>query len=123
MIIAVAFGLLIVFGTLFFVFTGDESPVDKEGAMTNAMEYLEDSDYITEVKHLPEQNKVVLIYDANADPNKVDVKKVARFAAIKLSNKVKNIEISIALVKNTDKKAIEEFTVFAQNGQLLRIIE
>jgi hypothetical protein len=121
MIIAVVVGVVIVFAALFVVMVGDESVGDKNEVMNDALEYLKKGEGISELKILPQQNKVVIVYDENNTD--MDFKKIARYAGIKLSNKIKNEEVYIALSGNKDKQGREIYTVVLKNGRVTAIRE
>ncbi|MCP4216045.1 MAG: hypothetical protein GY765_15445 [bacterium] len=121
MIFAVGGGfLLLIVVFMFFVFSGD-SVTDKKELFQDTLEYLEGSEGITEVKRLPDENKVIIIKERRLKGHEIkkDFEKIARYAALKLSYKLENEEITVLLcdvkednpiyqVKRNDQKITEE---------------
>jgi hypothetical protein len=117
MIYAVVAGLVLIILIAFFAVVDFGPPADKKEMMINAMEYLEKGkEGVVDVKILPEQNKVIIVYDGN-NPDKVDFKKVAAYAGLKLSNKMKDVEFIVSLVNDKDKEGKEEFAVISKGGR------
>jgi hypothetical protein len=124
MIIAVAIGLMILVAILYITFARGGASVnkkDKKEVMGYALKYLQKGAGVSELKFLPEQNKVVIIYDETIEH--LDFHTIARYASLKLSNDLKNEEVSVALVGKHDKEQKENFVVFAKDGTVLRMIE
>jgi hypothetical protein len=119
MIIAVVAGLILILVVAFVAVVDFGPPADKSEMMTDTMAYLEKGDGIIEVKLLPEQNKVIIVYDGN-NTDKIDFKKVAGYAGLRLSNKIKDVEFTVALVNNKDKEAKEEYSVISKGGRNIR---
>jgi hypothetical protein len=116
LIIAVGVGVLIVFSLLFFLTIGPHTPGNKAEAMKNALEYLEKSEGILAVKTFPEQDRAVVIYDSAE--KKRDFVKIARFAAIKMSNNMGNEKVTLELAEDKEKQVVHTFVL--QAGRLLR---
>jgi hypothetical protein len=116
LIVAVGVGVLIVFSVLFFLTIGPQTPGNKAAAMKNALEYLEKSDGILAVKTFPDQNRALIICDTSQ--KKRDFVKIARFAALKLSNKMGDQEATLELAEDKEKQVVHRF--FVQGGRLLR---
>ena len=124
MIIAVAVGLVIVVVVLYFLFARGGASVnkqDKKEVMTYALKYLQKGAGVSQLKFIPEENKVVIVYDETIQH--LDFKTIARLAARRLSNDIKNEEVAVALVVRGDKAQKESFIVFAKDGGVLRMIE
>ena len=87
MIIAVIVGLVIFFTVLFFITTGKKVPTDKKELISNTLSYLKKSGGILDTVIFPDENKVIIVY--NSYMKEIDYHRVARFAGLKLSNKIK----------------------------------
>jgi len=116
LIVAVGAGVLIVFSALFFLTIGPQTPGNKAAAMKSALKYLEKSEGILAVKTFPDQDRALIIYDTFQ--KKRDFVKIARFAALKLSNKMGDQETTLELAKDKENQVVHRF--FVQGGQLLR---
>lgn len=113
MIYAVAGGLLLLI-VIFLLFTvGRDKVVDKNQLMTKTLNYVKRSGL--ELKILPDENKVFLIYDKNAEEK--DFQTIAKYAGLKLSNEMGNEECTVCLCRGSEEEIV--YTVVLKNGQLL----
>ena len=118
MILAVSGGLLILFVTLFITSIGNDSISDRKTLYKNTLSYINNIEGITDVESIPETNSVKIFYDP--DPNSrsmIDYKKMAVFAGVKLSNKLKGEKITFQLIKKISKKVKLTFAV--QDGKVV----
>ncbi|MCK5057723.1 MAG: hypothetical protein KAT34_13770 [Candidatus Aminicenantes bacterium] len=121
MIYAVAAGLgLIAIIAAILVLGGDKKPPDKEKLMLKAVDYLVKSYTIKEIKALPEENKVILTFDietVSGNKKDVDFKKMARYAAIRISNEFRDEEINVLL--SEIKKKEKDYLIIVKNGKII----
>ncbi|HLP48628.1 MAG TPA: hypothetical protein VK469_21990 [Candidatus Kapabacteria bacterium] len=115
MIYAVAGGLALLAIAFLLVTISKDKLTDKPQLMEKTLKYLKNSDGVMELKILPVENKVIIIYDPNTK-NK-DFAKVVRYAGIKLSNKVTDQEITIILSANKVENIV--YTVVFKNGEIV----
>lgn len=94
MIWAVAAGLAVVFAA-FFILTGlqRKRPTDQKMLMLDTLAYLKKVSGIIAVLPDPEAGRVTLVYDGNFEG---DFQKIARFAALRLSYKMDEVELTLA---------------------------
>jgi hypothetical protein len=94
MIWAVAAGLVVVFAA-FLILTGVQrkQPTDKKTLMFDTLAYLKKVPGIIAILPDPEADRVMLVYDGNFDG---DFQKIARSAALRLSNEMSVIELTLA---------------------------
>lgn len=118
MIFAVSGGLLILFMILFITSIGNDSIRDKSELYKSTLSYIKNIEGITDVESIPETNSVNISYDP--DPNSrsmIDYKKMAVFAGVKLSNKLKGEKITFQLIRKNKKKI--ELTFVVQDGRVV----
>lgn len=118
MILAVSGGLLILFAALFITSIGSDSISDKSELYKNTLSYIKNIEGITDVESIPETNSVKIFYDP--DPNSrsmIDYKKMAIFAGVKLSNKLKGEKITFQLIRKQNKNTELIFAV--QDGKVI----
>jgi hypothetical protein len=113
MIYAVAGGLLLLIIIFLFFTIGRDKVVDKSELMTNTLKYLKRS--ALEVKTVPDENKVFLIFSKDAEEK--DFQTIAKFAGLKLSNELGNVECTICLCRGSEEEIV--YTAVLKNGQLL----
>lgn len=91
---AVAIGLLAVFAG-FFIGIGRQTKntPDKKTTMLGTLAYLKRVPGIIEVAPDPENNRITIVYDGNFEG---DFQKIARFAALRLSSELNDIELTLA---------------------------
>ena len=121
MILAVAAGLFIILAVflLLMILNTETSvtPENKGKIMESTLKYVKRNDGISQVKFYPEQNKVVIIYeDYKAD--KQDFSKIARFAGLKLSNKMSHEELTVVLAKDKEEQVVRSFLI--KGGRVIR---
>ena len=118
MIIAVAIGVVIVFVVLFWLMIGSspDTPVNKEEVMNSVLKYLEKGEGILQLKKFPDRNKFIIVYDSYIE--KKDFLKIARYAGMKLSNKMGDEEVTVILSK--DKESQEVYICVLKNGRILQ---
>lgn len=118
MIIAVGVGVIIVFTILFLVILSPgEAPKDKAAVMEDTLEYVKNGDGIIALKTYPEENRAVVIYDSFQE-KKFDFVKIARYAAIKLSHKMGDLQVTLVLAK--DKEDQPTYTIVLKQGRIVR---
>ena len=115
MIIAVVVGVVILFTAIFFITTGEKAPTDKKELISNTLSYLKKSGGILDTLIFPDENRVIIV--CNSYIKDIDYNTVAKFAGLKLSNKIKNVEIEVILSK--DKKENETHVFTTKNGRLI----
>ncbi|MCK4888309.1 MAG: hypothetical protein KAS97_00175, partial [Candidatus Aminicenantes bacterium] len=106
------------FVTLFITSIGTDSISDKTELYKNTLSYINKIEGITDVESIPEINSVKIFYDP--DPNSrsmIDYKKMAVFAGVKLSNKLKGEKITFQLIRKLEKKV--ELTFSVQDGKVV----
>jgi hypothetical protein len=115
MIIAVGIGVVIVFSLIFLVMLGPQTPANKAKAMEDTLEYLQKATGIMTVKTFPEENRALIVYDsAQTNPDYITI---ARFAALKLSYKIGNEEITVVLSKDREEQVV--YTTVTKNGKVI----
>lgn len=118
MIYAVVAGLVILI-IVFLIFTlSGEKVMDKNQLMTETLKYLKTTEGISELKILSEENKIIIVYDQYIKKNKkMDFQKIARYAGLKLSNKLENEELTILLCEDKEEKKV--YSVVLNNGRIV----
>ncbi|MDQ1350432.1 MAG: hypothetical protein QG657_734 [Acidobacteriota bacterium] len=115
MIYAVAGGLaLLAIGFLLATISKDKV-TDKPQLMENTLKYLRTSEGVMELKILPLENKVIIIYASNTEHK--DFAKIVRYAGLKMSNKLGDEEFTIVLC--ADKAENVVYTVVFKNGEIV----
>jgi hypothetical protein len=115
MIYAVAGGLALLAIAFLLVTISKDKVTDKPQLMENTLKYLRTSEGVMELKLMPVENKVIIVYDPRTK-NK-DFAKVVRYAGIKLSNKLPDQELTILL--GADKAENIVYTVVFKNGDII----
>jgi hypothetical protein len=116
MIYAVAGGLailVIIFLSLTFI---SDSEQDKTKLMERTLSYLKTTKGILELKLIPEENRVILAIDQYIEDK--DFKKIARYAGIKLTNRIDDQEFTFVLSQN--KIENEFYSLQFKNGNILK---
>ena len=120
LIYAVVGGLaLLLIAALLITLLGDKKPQDKKTLILEAVDYLHKVANITEIKAVPEENKVVLVFDAQTTAGSkkdVDFKKIARYAGVRVSHELKDEEVKILLSEL--KKREKDYLVTVKNGEV-----
>ncbi len=115
MIYAVAGGLALLAVAFLLVTISKDKVTDKPQLMEKTLKYLRTTDGVMELKVLPVENKVIIIYDRRTE-NK-DFAKIVRYAGLKLSNKLGDEELTILLC--ADKAENIVYTVVFKNGEIV----
>ncbi len=119
MIYAVAGGLVLLLAVFLFFTLSGEKITNKKEAMDSSLEYLEKLTGLQELKKLPEENKVIIVYDGHdAETEKIDFLTIARYAGVKLSHKMGDLPVTVVLCK--DSKENVECTYEYKGGRLLK---
>ena len=123
LIYAVAGGLVIVLLIFILVSTGgDGAPVNKEKLIIDTTDYLKKNTSITDIVAVPVENKAIVNYDTSlVDDSQKDIsdfRLMARYAAIMLSNKIKDEEVQILFREDNNKE--KPYLAVAKNGEILR---
>ena len=120
MIIAVAAGLfilLVVFLLLMILNTeSNVTPENKGKVMESTLDYVKRNEGVSQVKCYPEENKVVIVYESYK-AQKQDFPKIARWAGLKLSNKMSHETLTVILAKDKEEQAIRSFVI--KGGRVL----
>lgn len=114
MIYAVGIGLALVFTAFVILLSTGSDPKDKEELIMDAIGYLKKTKGILGFKIIPAENTVRLIYDSN---DRKDFVKIARYAGIKLSLKLKEDMGKILLFKDSEKNLV--ISIVLKNGQII----
>lgn len=117
MIWAVGAGILILFSILLFFFTGGGSPSDKLSVMKNTLSYIKKTEGIIDLVFIPEENTVKIIFEP--DPNSrsgIDYEKLSAYAGVKLSNKLKEDDLTIFLVRDKTEEPV--LVLKLKNGRI-----
>jgi hypothetical protein len=115
MIYAVAAGLAILI-IVFLAFTISKDTVtDKPELMNNTLKYLKTTPGVLELKTLPEENKVMIVYDRYAEDR--DFQKIAWYAGIKLSHKLGDQELTVLLCE--DKVENSVYSIVLKDGRVV----
>lgn len=119
MIYAVGAGLILLV-IVFLTYTiMDEQVSDKKEVMNQTLGYLKHNNSFKDLKILPDQNRVVFVYDDfTRKEREDDLTLAARYAGIKLSNQIKDVEFSVTLCKG--KESDERYRGTFKNGKTLR---
>jgi hypothetical protein len=114
MIYAVVIGLGIVFVGFLLLVTGGTPADGKGGLMAEVLNYLKKTQGIEKLEMMPESNTVQIRYDSQ-DPK--DFVKIAAFAGIKLSLRLKKELVKVELFK--DNGDMPEKVIFCRDGRIL----
>jgi hypothetical protein len=115
MIYAVAGGLALLAIAFLLVTISKDKVTDKPQLMEKTLKYLKTSDGIMELKILPVETKVIIVYDSRTE--RKDFAKITRYAGLKLSNKLGDEELTIVLC--SDKAENVVYTVVFKDGDIL----
>jgi hypothetical protein len=115
MIYAVAGGLALLAVAFLLVTISKDKVTDKPQLMETTLKYLKTSDGIMDLKILPVENKVIIIYASNTEHK--DFAKIVRYAGLKLSNKLGDEQLTILLC--ADKAENVVYTVVFKNGEIV----
>jgi hypothetical protein len=121
LIYAVGIGLAIIL-LVWIILTigGEKKPHDKEKIILNSISYLKRVASIRDIKVLPAENKVVLVFDIEATAggkSTLDFKKMARYAGIRISNELKTEEIKVLLSEIRKKE--KDYLVTVKDGSII----
>jgi hypothetical protein len=121
LIYAVAGGLaLILIIAIMLTYMGDKKPMDKEKLILESVDYLENVAYIKELKVVPEDNKIILVFDIQTITGisrNVDLKKIARYAGVRISHELKGEEVKVLLTEI--KKKEKDYLITIKNGAVI----
>ncbi len=115
MIYAVGIGLILLFAVFFLLTIGGGAPENKKELMSSVLSYLNRTDGIIKIEVIPEHNRVKIVYDSH---DKKDFIKIARYAGIKLSLKLKTETLEIQLIMENGTDYI--YSVVLKNGKILK---
>ncbi len=117
MIIAIGVGVMIIFTVLLLVILNPgEAPKNKTAVMDDTLEYLKKGEGILSLKTFPEENRVLVIYDSYQE-KKFNFVKIARYAAIKLSHQMGDLQVSLVLAK--DSKDNPTYSFVLKRGRVI----
>jgi predicted butyrate kinase (DUF1464 family) len=115
MIYAVVAGLAILI-IVFLAFTISKDTVtDKPELMNSTLKYLQTTPGVLELKTLPEENKVMIIYDRYTE--NMDFRKIARYAGMKLSHKLGDQELTVLLCEDKEENSV--YSVIVKDGRVV----
>jgi hypothetical protein len=117
MIYAVVGGLVIVFIAFVFVMLRGGSsapPEDKEKFIGDTLKYIRRVDGFVDLKIDAPQNRVVIVYQ---EKERVDFVKIAQYAGMKLSDKLRDETVEVRLAKNAEDNV--QYTFRFQNGRFI----
>jgi hypothetical protein len=115
MIYAVAGGLALLAVAFLLVTISKDKVTDKPRLMETTLKYLKTTEGVMELKLLPVENRVIIIYDKRTE--KKDFAKIVRYAGLKLSNKWGNEELTIQLCADKEENIV--YTVVFKNGEIV----
>jgi hypothetical protein len=115
MIYAVGIGLLLLFSVFIFLTIEGGSPEKKEEWMSSVLNYLKKTQGIIDVEVIPEHNRVKILYDSHDKKNFI---KIARYAGLKLSYKLKAETLEIQLINENHDQLI--YSVVLRNGTIIK---
>ncbi|MCX6584211.1 MAG: hypothetical protein NT166_28895 [Candidatus Aminicenantes bacterium] len=115
MIYAVAGGLALLAVAFLLVTISKDKVTDKPRLMETTLKYLKTTEGVMELKVLPVENKVIIIYDKRTE--KKDFAKIVRYAGLKLSNKWGDEELTIQLCADKEENIV--YTVVFKNGEIV----
>jgi len=115
MIYAVAAGLTLLI-VIFLIFTiSKEKVVDKNDLMTKTLEYVKKQGGIKELKLLPDESKVIIVYDPFV--KKKNFRTIARYAGVRLSNKWGEEPLIVVLCENEEANKV--YSVVLSDGRVI----
>jgi len=114
MIYAVGIGLVLVFVAFIILISSGSNPVDKEELIMDTIGYLKKTKGIIGFRIFSDENTVRLVYDSN---DRKDFVKIARYAGIKLSLKIKQEKIRIFLFKDSEKNQV--YNIVLKNNEII----
>ncbi|MCP4157084.1 MAG: hypothetical protein GY757_55740 [bacterium] len=115
MIYAVAGGLLILISIFLAVTISQDTKIDKKELMTDTLDYLNTTEGILATKLLHEETKAIIIYDPLTKDQ--DFKLIARYAGMKLSNKIGEEELTVILCEKSEDNPVYSYKL--KNGEVL----
>ena len=119
MIYAVAIGLGIIFvAFLILMLSGVSTPENKEAFMKKALAYLEKTDGILDVNIDAPNNLLTIVYE---EKEKMDFTKVAQYAGLKLSHRMREETFKVVLAK--DERSEIQYTFLIKDGNVQQVIE
>jgi hypothetical protein len=119
MIWAVSGGLLILLIVLLLFTLGGSHSSDTLSVMKNTLSYIRKTEGIKDLVFLPDISTVKILFDPDPNSrNRIDYEKLAVFAGIKLSHKLKGNEITILLVRTKSGETV--LSVRFRGGRLIK---
>ena len=114
MIYAVGAGLVVIF-VFFVLLTTLRSPSESKAEMiSETLEYLKKTQGVIEMVVEENMDEVKIVYDGN---DAKDFIKIARYAVLKLSNRLRDTDVRVTLFK--DREADRVYSVTAREGSIL----
>jgi len=89
--VAGGLSLLAALAAALILFSG-RPPRDKVELMRRELSYLKNTTGIIEIRFLPEQDTVAIVYDRNS---RHDFETIARFAGLRLANRLKKVVVEL----------------------------
>ena len=111
MIYAVGAGLIVVFALFVFLTTSSRPSGSREELFTDTLEYLKKTQGIIDLRIDGEAGRVEIVYDRN---DRKDFVKIARYAVIRLSNRVPEVDVRVDLYRDRDPQPV--YSVTARGG-------
>ena len=95
--------------------TTGKTPENKKELISDTLSYLKRSGGIIDIISFPEKNRVNIV--CNSFIKQIDFYTVVKYAGIKLSNIIKNVEIETIMSKDEKENHVHVF--FTKNGRLI----
>ncbi len=115
MIYAVVAGLALLV-IIFLAFTISKDTVtDKPEVMNSTLKYLKTTPGVLQLKPLPEENKVIIVYDHHTEDR--DFRKIAWYAGIKLSHKLGDQELTVLLCEDKEENSV--YSIVLKDGRVV----
>ena len=114
MIYAVVAGLTVLFALFVFLTTSGRPSGSRDEVFSDTLDYLKKTQGIIDLRIEGEAGRVEIVYDRN---DRKDFVKIARYAVIRLSNRVPDSEIRVTLYRDRDPVSV--YSVTAKAGAIL----
>ena len=117
LIYAVVAGLAVVFVVfIILMLSGDPSTENKQDLISGTLSYISKVDGVVDLKIFPAENKVIIIHDGLK--KKTDFEKIAKFAGIRLSNKIEDEEVTLLVAKKSETNI--KYSIILKNRDIIK---
>ena len=114
LIYAVAAGLAVIFIAFFLIiFSTGSGTGDKKQALQKILAYLKNTDGLVEIKIIDAEHRAVIVFNSDSK-NAKNFEKIAHFAALRLSYKLRNCQVQLA--KNLATQIV--YSIQVKNGTI-----